>query len=123
MPAPTPITPTPTSNHKAAESHFYRWEASFIHTDPHLQMISNKTAYLVGFRDGAKYNFRESASLSPHIARFIEYVLWLDPYEPIDFADSANAHPNCEACKAIKIVSDAYSDKHDHLRSDGDDNK
>jgi len=37
----------------------------------------NRTLFNAGFYRGAQYAMRTSGELSPHIARFIEFVIWL----------------------------------------------
>ena len=38
---------------------------------------SNRTLFNAGFYRGARYSLTTSGELSPHIARFIEFVMWL----------------------------------------------
>lgn len=41
----------------------------------------NRTLFNAGFYRGAQYAMRTSGELSPHIARFVEFVMWLTERE------------------------------------------
>jgi hypothetical protein len=41
----------------------------------------NRTLFNAGFYLGAKYAMETSGELSPHIARFVEFIMWLTEKE------------------------------------------
>ena len=56
-------------NDEAAKA-WFAFAAQFPDADP-------RTAFNRGFFLGGQYTMRVSSSLSPHIARFIEFMMWL----------------------------------------------
>lgn len=39
--------------------------------------LQNRTMFNAGFYRGSQYAMRISSELSPHVARFIEFIMWL----------------------------------------------
>lgn len=55
---------------------------------------SNRILFHRGFYIGAQYALRTSGELSPHIARFMEFIIWISERTEADDAlspDSTNA--------------------------------
>ena len=62
----------------------------------HLQMLDREASvsrecFNAGFFLGAQYAMHTSAELSPHVARFLEFVMWLTERD-VSTASNANAY-------------------------------
>jgi len=58
---------------RQSDSHYYAW----ITKNKIPDTEETRTAFNSGFYRGAQYAMRTSGELSPHVARFIEFVMWL----------------------------------------------
>jgi len=58
---------------KQSDSWYYAYiNKNHVNDTPELREAFNRGFYL-----GAQYAMRTSGELSPHIARFVEFVMWL----------------------------------------------
>jgi len=78
---PALVREVETDHNRAANHAFYSWR------DRDLEDMSIHEAFNVGFRRGAQWSAKLTGKLSPHLAAFAEFVMWVmdrpedDPWE------------------------------------------
>lgn len=50
---------------------------AYIRKNELADTVEGRTLFNAGFYRGSQYAMRTSGELSPHIARFVEFVMWL----------------------------------------------
>ena len=58
---------------RQSDSSYY----AYISKNGIADTVEGRTLFNAGYYRGAQYAMRTSGELSPHIARFIEFVMWL----------------------------------------------
>ena len=61
---------------KASDEAYWAWSYKHL-ASRHRELEIPRTCFNAGFYLGAQYAIRTSGAMSPHLARFLEFVMWL----------------------------------------------
>ena len=90
---------------RASESAYWAWSYKYL-ASRHRELEIPRTCFNAGFYLGAQYAVRTSGEMSPHLARFMEFVMWLTERDESSTTPSTNSGSSIAENKLTEFCTD-----------------
>ena len=95
---------------KASENAYWAWSYKHL-ASRHRELEIPRTCFNAGFYLGAQYATRVTGEMSPHLARFMEFVMWLT--ERSEDSTTTSTKTGSSSTETCGYCGEIYHDDHE----------